>query len=370
MAGKKGIFVAATGQHVGKTIACLGLVGGLQSRMSRVGFMKPVGQKQISVCDDIIVDNDVHLMRSFFNLNHCTYREMSPVVLDSMYTRLFLDGDVASLGDTKQTIIDAYDAVSANSEYVVVEGTGHMGVGSIVGLNNATVAKLLGVDVVIVSSGGVGSAFDEIALNLQLCEAIGVGVRGVVLNKVHPEKLEMVRGYMEKALATWGVPLLGCVPYCSELASPSLRNIQSIVDAAVLAGSGRLDERFTQRRLVSTTSEAYYEMLHSVDVEGEKDVMVITPSARADIIFATIVKWTDTPHASGALMLTGSQPPAPEVQLLLKRANIPCLYSSLPTLEVAQRIAQFTPKISAGETSRIRQSVDLVTNHLDFTMFL
>lgn len=45
---------------------------------------------------------------------------------------------------------------------------GHVGVGSIIGLNNARVAKELGLDMILVSNGGLGSAFDQLELNRQV----------------------------------------------------------------------------------------------------------------------------------------------------------------------------------------------------------
>ena len=42
---KKAFFVAATGQHVGKTTTCLGLVSGLLKTHKNVGFIKPIGQR-------------------------------------------------------------------------------------------------------------------------------------------------------------------------------------------------------------------------------------------------------------------------------------------------------------------------------------
>ena len=53
--------------------------------------------------------------------------------------------------------------LSAAHEFVVVEGTGHCGVGSVLGWNNARVAATLGVDVVLVANGGIGSTFDDLA---------------------------------------------------------------------------------------------------------------------------------------------------------------------------------------------------------------
>ena len=60
----------------------------------------------------------------------------------------------------------------------------YAGVGSIVGMNNAAVASLLGLDVLLVANGGLGSTYDVLTLNKNLCNARDVRVRAVLLNKV------------------------------------------------------------------------------------------------------------------------------------------------------------------------------------------
>ncbi len=35
-------------------------------------------------------------------------------------------------------------------------------------------------------------------------------MRGVIMNRVDPKKMETTKTYIEKALAQWGVPLIGC----------------------------------------------------------------------------------------------------------------------------------------------------------------
>ena len=46
------------------------------------------------------------------------------------------------------------------------------------GWNNARVAATLGVDVVLVANGGIGSTFDDLALNVLACRAEGARVAG------------------------------------------------------------------------------------------------------------------------------------------------------------------------------------------------
>lgn len=173
-------------------------MNGVQKRFGRgrVGFIKPVGQRHVLVEDapgakPLKVDKDVTLFKRFFKLDNLSYAEMSPVVIPSGYTRAFLDGAVTEEEQVGK-IRSSYDSISAKcSDFVVVEGTGHCGVGSVVGLDNARVASLLGLEMVLVVNGGLGAAFDELALNRLMCIHHDVKIKGVLVNKVKPEKLGM-----------------------------------------------------------------------------------------------------------------------------------------------------------------------------------
>jgi hypothetical protein len=74
---------------------------------------------------------------------------MSPVVVGLGYTRDFIDGRV-SRATQDAAVLAAFAAVGEGCDTVVIEGTGHTGVGSIIGLNNARAAALLGADCILV----------------------------------------------------------------------------------------------------------------------------------------------------------------------------------------------------------------------------
>ena len=131
--------------------------------------------------DGLRVDKDVVLFKEYFQLNKCDYRDMSPVVIPSGYTRLFLDGKVDER-EQVAAVERGFRAISSAHDVTVVEGTGHCGVGSIVNLDNARVASLLGLDILLVVNGGLGSAFDELAVQRTMCAHHGVRIKGVILN--------------------------------------------------------------------------------------------------------------------------------------------------------------------------------------------
>src|SRR5690606_20867045 len=143
------------------------------------------------------VDKDVILFRDQFQLTDPP-QHMSPVLFPKGFTRDYLDGKIDEK-DLRKRIQTSYHYLTRSNECLVIEGTGHVGVGSIVNINNAEVAALLDTVVIIVASGGLGSSFDAMTLNKIACDNLSVPVAGVILNRVLPEKRNMIIKYMTKA---------------------------------------------------------------------------------------------------------------------------------------------------------------------------
>ncbi|KUF87485.1 hypothetical protein AM588_10003385 [Phytophthora nicotianae] len=183
---KAAVYVAATRQHVGKTSTCVGLLQGLTSRLDRIGFLKPVGQESVAVeGGSLRVDKDVAVAKEVFKLDTCNYADMSPVVIMPGYTKRFLDGHI-TVESQLDKIRTSFKRITEANEFTVVEGTGHTGVGSIVECNNARIAAELGVDMVLVANGGLGSAFDDLALNYSMCKAHNDYITNIIKNAQVP----------------------------------------------------------------------------------------------------------------------------------------------------------------------------------------
>ena len=114
----KAVFVASTGQHIGKTTTCLALVAGAENFIGKgkVGFMKPVGQKHVVVDGNIKVDKDVVLFKHQFHLTKCGYKDMSPVVIPAGYTKDFVDGKIAEK-DQIAAVERGFKAISSEHEF-------------------------------------------------------------------------------------------------------------------------------------------------------------------------------------------------------------------------------------------------------------
>jgi phosphate acetyltransferase len=360
---KKAIFIAATGQNVGKTTTCLGLVSGLKKRFEKVGFMKPVGQEHVEMENNLHVDKDVVLFKNHFHLKDA-YEDMSPVLFPKGFTRDYLDGKIHHK-DLTQKILTSFEKITSHNPITIVEGTGHTGVGSIVNLNNAQVAALLEIEMILVAPGGLGSSFDEIALNMAQCEKYGVPIKGIILNRVLPDKKEMVEEYMKKALKPYGIPLFGSIPYNEFLSTPSMEDFELLFQTKLLSGSQHRFKHFPQMRLVATSVENFQDIVLS-------NLLLITPASREDIILSVLTKYWDLKISSPSedlgvgMILTGSKPPKESILDQLRKADLAAIYVPVTSFVAMKMINSFTAKIRKKDIAKIQEAVRVVEEHIDF----
>lgn len=357
---KRAIFIAATGQNVGKTTVCLGAIAGMHTYYKRVGFIKPVGQQHILVDKCLRVDKDVVLFKERFDLPS-SYQDMSPVIFPRGFTRDYLDGAIEQQ-ELLNKVKGGFETIYNDHDFTIVEGTGHVGVGSLVELSNAFVAKELGLDVVIIAKGGLGSAFDELAINKAMCDRHGVKLAGVILNRVIDEKREMVIDYMLKALKRWDVPLIGAIPYDDLLGTPCMKDFELLFKANLISGEEYHYCHFKQIRLAASSVEHFLE--HTFP-----DQLIVTPASREDLICALLVMRQQEKPEYG-LILTSQQAPSEKLVEKLKRANIPALYTPKPTFDVMQSINTYTAKIRKGDEEKVDKAIDLVSSHLNFNLLM
>lgn len=164
MAKAKKIFIAATRQNDGKTVFSIGLVLTLQKRFGRVGFMKPVGQKYLIV-NGSKVDKDAVLMQKVCGID-AEFKDLNPIAVEEGFTCRYLDSSHENV--LGEQISAGYERASEGKDVMVIEGTGHAGVGCVFDMSNAEVARILDAPVIIISIGGIGKPIDEVSLNLAL----------------------------------------------------------------------------------------------------------------------------------------------------------------------------------------------------------
>ena len=351
----KRVFLAATGQNRGKTTTSLGLLAAIRDRGLRLGFVKPVGQRYL-VVDGTRADEDAVLMRSVFDLPD-VLNDMSPVTLPRHFTTDFIMGRIDD--DLGAQVTDAFARVAAGKDVVVIEGTGHAGVGAVVGLSNARAAAMLGSPVIIVSEGGVGRPIDEIVLNRALFAAQGVEVLGAVVNKVDVQSHPQLPEVLERGLAQHGIPLLGCIPYSEFLANPSLELIVTHLDGELLAGVA------TPGATIGWVAIGAMQARHAVELLRAR-TLLITPGDRDDLVRAAVEANREAaiPRVIGLILTGGFRPPDP-VLAELREAGIFAYLVGTDTYRTAQAVDEILVKTHASDVEKIDTIIELVDGALD-----
>ncbi|HYM53516.1 MAG TPA: AAA family ATPase [Candidatus Dormibacteraeota bacterium] len=358
MSGARRIFLAATGQNRGKTTTSLGLAAAIAQRGHRLGFLKPIGQRYL-VVDGTRADEDAVLMKAVFDLPDAL-NDMSPVTLPRHFTTDYVLGRIDE--DLEAAVVAADRTVAADKDLVLIEGTGHAGVGAVIGLSNARVASLLDAPVIIVSEGGVGRPIDEIVLNQALFERHRVRILGAVVNKVDVAAAPHLPDVLARGLAQHGVQLLGCIPYSQFLANPSLELIATHLQGELLTGEATPGQTIGQVAIGAMQAE------HAVPLLRDR-TLLITPGDREDLLMAAVVANRDMsgvrgPRVTGIVMTGGFRPPA-RMLSELRAANLFAYLVETDTYSTAQAVNEILVKTHPSDTEKIATIIDLVGGALD-----
>ena len=358
----KRVYIGATRQNDGKTITCLGLIAALMKRTEGVGYIKPVGQRYVEV-DGHKIDEDALLIKQVYGLRG-KLSDMSPIAIPRHFTESYIDSP-----DREPLVTEvkaAFERVAGESDIVVVEGTGHAGVGSVFDMSNGDVAALLNCRAIIVSAGGIGKPIDEIMLNKAMFDAAGVPVLGVIINKVEDEKYDKVKSYVTRGLQRKGLEVLGVMPYRPVLSSPTIEQLLHDIDGELLSGEQGIKNVVGKMVIGAMPAHQAIEYMTG-------DALLITPGTREDLILAAMsscMLGTTERLCVAGMILTGGTPPQPSIMELVARTNMPIVLVQEDTYTVASRIAKLIIKIRPGDSEKIRAAEALVDQYVDIDRVL
>jgi hypothetical protein len=353
------VYVAATRQNDGKTTVSLGLLAALQSLYPRIGYIKPVGQRFVEI-EEQKIDEDTVLMNQVYQLN-CPLVDMSPIAVEPDFTRKYLQS--SNNEALVKRITKAFDRVAWEKDFVVCEGSGHAGVGSVFDLSNAQIAKILGAKVIIISQGGIGKPIDEVYLNQAVFEREGVEIIGVILNKVLPEKLEFISEFARRGLKRKGLDLLGVVPYRSILSRPTMDLIRQELEADYMNAGAQIQE------VVDSVMVGAMAVQNAIR-QFKRGVLVITPGDRVDILLAAATSATDPDQQLAGVVLTGEFTPQPAIARIIEKLPFPILRASQGVYEVASAVHNLIVKTRADDTEKISVIRDIIATHVDVDKIL
>lgn len=223
----KAIFITGTDTGVGKSIASAVIAMLLKRKGHSVGVMKPVTSGCIER-DGKLVSEDAEL------LCFAAGTEVTPDSAPYLLKAPLAPSLAASMEGVRidfQVIRDAYQRLSEQYDYLIVEGAGGLMVPVTGGMLISDLALFLGLPIAVIARPGLGTV-NHTCLTTFSAKNLGLTVKGVIVNRFpkNPGEAEKHAPHMLDSLS--GSPLLGVFP-----------EVEGEDDRAVVIGVADLLER-------------------------------------------------------------------------------------------------------------------------------
>ncbi|MEM5948633.1 AAA family ATPase [Spirochaetia bacterium 38H-sp] len=375
------IYVTGFRQHAGKTITSLGLLWLLQKKFSpsELGYIKPVGQELITLEDGSKIDKDAIVVKEFSGISDMDLHTVSPVRLGSGFTKNFLDSENKA-EQTKELTDKILRSVKKleDKKVIVAEGTGHPGVGAIVGLSNANVARLTGAEVIFLSGGGLGKALDMLEVDLHYFMSKGVNVKGVIFNKIIPNKIEQIKHYITEDLLNTRFPffynplrILGFLPIEESLSRPSMQLLANKLDSAIVIGNPNEPQwNIPCGKMIIITQDK--EHLIPQRYMTEKALYLISAGSGDRINLIIEAHKKENIPIGGFIITCGDTTQLEDKTLtILENNSVPAIYVTADTATIRERIEDVyeNPKLQTSDIIKLQKIQNLFEQYFYWDKF-
>ncbi|MBK5274519.1 MAG: AAA family ATPase [Desulfuromonadales bacterium] len=354
----KKIFIGATGQHCGKTTISLSLMHLASKKYARVGFIKPIGPKCIEY-KGLTMDMDAAMIAGVYNLDADAHL-MSPMTLTPGLTRKFLDGEI-SPDYPRNVILKAIEQLEKKNDFLIIEGAGHGGVGSVVGMNNACTAALTGAPVLMVTGGGIGSVIDAVELNLALYKETRADVRLIMVNKLVAEKRERSLSYLRKAFAGKNILVTSAFDFSPILADPTLQHVAELLQLPLMGDPSGRSRICHTIQLGAASSQRVIDHLEDATlliVTSSRDELIVTASSLYHI--------PEYRKRLTGLVISGHVPMSNITQQILENSGIPYIRIEETSSVVFSLLREHVSKIGPEDYEKISLINTMADQYIDF----
>jgi dethiobiotin synthetase len=210
----RGFYVTGTDTGVGKTLASACLVHALRARGLHVAGMKPVASGCVlDPAGGGWHNDDALALQAASSLPVPDYAWVNPVALPEA-TAPQLAAARAGVDVSLQPLLAASRALSSGRDAIVVEGVGGWLAPLADGLEQSTLARALGLPVVLVVGVRLG-CLNHARLTERAIRADGLPLAGWIANAVDPEFHDAAE-YLALLARTLQSPCLGSLPHAPD----------------------------------------------------------------------------------------------------------------------------------------------------------
>ena len=347
------IYLTTTEPFSGKSIFALGLVNLLASKTDKISYFKPIVTVKKNERD-----RRLELIKKHFKLA-LPYEDMYAFTIEKAFKEINRNNEAGLI----DTIIDKFQRIRENSDFVVVEGTDFAGVTTNLEFNgNVAIAKNLGIPAAIILNCAHKSALEIVEQGLAAINSFtseGVQVLTLVANKVETGREADIKAKLREVLDP---NILICtIPSHMELSNPTMEEIRESMGAKVILGEKHLTNRVDHTIVGAMQLRNFLQRL-------ENNTLVITPGDRGDIIIGALQANISKNFGKiSGLILSGGMVPEDSIVQLIEGLEtvVPILQVEEPTFEVVTEVSNIKARIAAEDKEKIAIAIRLFEQAVD-----
>ncbi|WP_299788554.1 phosphate acetyltransferase [uncultured Shewanella sp.] len=367
----RNIMLIPIGTGVGLTSISLGLVRAFEHHGVKVRFFKPIAQLR---------PHDYGPERSTTILSKSpTVNPLEP--FEMAHAESLIRGDQT---DTlMEQIIARVTEHADESETLVVEGLVQTRNHPFSSEINYAIAKALDADIIFVATPGNETA-TALMNRLEIAHNSWGGAKnkriiGAIVNKIgapvdnegrarpdlsevfdHQEIARPDAASMFQLPGKSSLRILGSVPYNLDLVAPRASDLAKHLSAKII-NAGEMNTR--RLRKVTFCARSIPNMVTHI----KTDSLLVTSGDRSDVIVSACLAAMNGVKV-GALLLTGSYEPEPEIMALCEQAfetGLPVFLIDTNTWQTSLNIQRFDHEVPVDDAVRIEEVQEYVASHID-----
>lgn len=351
----KAFYLSSLGERAGKSFLSLGFIQKLQKEGKSFAYFKPIGVPKAAFSDK--ADPDVSfILNTVYKTPH-PYELISPVSIPDAYYIDLIDSNKRE--EYLQLIKKAYDELTKDVEYIIVEGNPSIRKFVRVGIDDVSIAQMLGIkDLIFVSTDSSDRCIDNFFFTKNYFEFRKMNILGIIFNKIDYEYIARINELAEDHISRYNIPILGIIERSVELFSPRVSELKEqiggeLINEPASSGLNNIVETYLIGAMNAQAALKYFRQV--------KRAAVITGGDRADLAVAAL------DQDVSCLILTGFMQPDIRVITAANEKKIPIILSPSDTYTTMRNLERLKPGIQKDELDKV---LHIVEKEIDWDLLL
>ena len=336
------IFIGATGNHAGQTLLTWAIARRLVESGFHVGFLKPFGSNLVRT-GDIWTDGDALLFREVLGLQD-PFDRICPYLLSEDACKQKRPEEI--LNEIKPLAHE----LSIEKDILLVMGSKHIFFDDATRpVPDISLVKALNANFVLVDR--FQEASRSIYSILSISSLLKDRVKGIIINRVPPEKLGEVKGRLIPSLAGKGIPITTALPEDPALSFRSVGDIKELLKGELLCGEQNLGQSVAGMTVGSTSLDGGLRVF-----KRAYNKIILLGSALRD---SSMNEAPEKPEIVG-ILLTGGQKPARLLLQSAQEAGVPLILVGQDSFSSLEILEKTPPTLSTGDHAKVDHFTDML----------